>query len=458
MAKKNEERPNAVDVRPLDEEHAEEDSSNRPTWSEVFRQAFDRARREQRANRCELGRDRSRSLFLLAATAIAVLLLVLGVFSSSNTKYGKKARVPGTPDLGRRVTPGQERTGPPGSMTPLLSAQSGQLGGGMDEDVTPEEVDRTARPSQLVRSQRSVDAANSNSRGPYALGRINFSYAVPPREEAPLTSSVKTTSDDLRKASLVFVRDVRTNAGTSTTLASTLAENPVAVDLPTGTRLVARLQSVVSSAVKAPVVAAIEYNYEKDNQIVIPAGAQVLGSLQQADRSGFVAIRFNRVQMPDGSIERIDARAMSLSFGPLKGVVSGKRTGANFLVRAFTGIGQAASYAMGSNGINAPLSQGALLRDQIATNIGIAGNEQLNSLTFNQDVVISVPANTRFYVVIEKGTNAPEEVRPATTGPTIDTRLPTGEELGQLMQLRQELSALGQQPNEQNSTQDLPRE
>ena len=44
----------------------------------------------------------------------------------------------------------------------------------------------------------------------------------------------------------------------------------------------ARLQSAVSTAVKAPVVAAIEYNYERDGEIIIPAGAKAFGELQQA--------------------------------------------------------------------------------------------------------------------------------------------------------------------------------
>ena len=221
----------------------------------------------------------------------------------------------------------------------------------------------------------------------------------------------------------------------------------------------ARLQAVVSSAVKTPVVAAIEYNYERDGEIVVPAGAQVLGSLQQADRSGYVGIRFDTIQMPDGSTEKIDATAMSLTFGPLKGVVSGKRTGTNFLIRAFTGIGQAASYVVGSNGLNAPLSQGALLRDQIATNIGIAGDQQLNSLAFNQNVVVSVPGNTRFYVVIEKGTTANEEqARPAATQQAGNRPVPTAEELQQLMQLQRELSELYQQPSVQNTAQQVPQQ
>jgi hypothetical protein len=220
------------------------------------------------------------------------------------------------------------------------------------------------------------------------------------------------------------------------------------LNLPTGTRLVARLQAAVSSAVKTPVVAAVEYNYERDGEIVVPAGAQVLGSLQQADRSGYVGIRFDTIQMPDGSTEKIDATAMSLTFGPLKGVVSGKRTGTNFLIRAFTGIGQAASYVVGSNGLNASLSQGALLRDQIATNIGIAGDQQLNSLAFNRNIIVSVPANTRFYIVIEKGaTGNEEQARPAGIQQAGNRPLPTAEELQQLMQLRRELSELYQQPN-----------
>jgi hypothetical protein len=54
---------------------------------------------------------------------------------------------------------------------------------------------------------------------------------------------------------------------------------PEFMALPTGTRLVARLQTPVSSAVKTPVVAAIEYNYERDGETVIPAGSKAFGEL-----------------------------------------------------------------------------------------------------------------------------------------------------------------------------------
>jgi hypothetical protein len=465
MAEKNEKGPAVAEPASLEEAQADETEIVRPGWREVFRQAFDKARREQQpASRRELGRDRSRSLFLLAGAAIAVLLLFLGVFSSSNTKNSTNRRPPGTPDLGRRITPGQQRGGQTGSVIPLLNAQPGQPDAATNEDVTPEEIGRTARPGeyQSVPASQVASSINPRNEGPYALGRINFSGTVPRQEtSAPSSSSMQSESDDLRKPSLVFVRSDQSNTANSSPrpVPATVEETPTTLNLPAGTRLVARLQSVVSSAIKTPVVAAIEYNYERDGEIVVPAGAQVLGSLQQADRSGYVGIRFDTIQMPDGSTEKIDATAMSLTFGPLKGVVSGKRTGTNFLIRAFTGIGQAASYVVGSNGLNAPLSQGALLRDQIATNIGIAGDQQLNSLAFNQNIVVSVPGNTRFYVVIEKGTTTgAEEARPASTQQAGNRSLPNAEQLQQLMQLQRELSELYQQPGGQDTAQQVPQQ
>ena len=234
------------------------------------------------------------------------------------------------------------------------------------------------------------------------------------------------------------------------------------LDLPPGTRLVARLQSVVNSAIKTPVVAAIEYNYEKNGQIIVPAGAKALGTLQQADRSGYVAIRFDTIQMPDGTTEKMEAAAMSLTFGPLKGVVRGKGTGTNFLVRTFTGLGTVATYlvgAGGSNGFNGPLSESALLRDRIATNIGIAGDQELNSLAFNQNIFVTVPGNTRFYLVVEKSTaSGGGQVRPATMQQVSNGPLPTAEELRQLLQLRRELSEMVQQGGTQDTAPQVPQQ
>jgi hypothetical protein len=91
MPEENERKISTTETGPLEETATDEtDVSSRPGWRDIFRQAFDKARREQQpTNRRELGRDRSRSLFLLAGAAIAVLLLFLGVFSSSKESLNK---------------------------------------------------------------------------------------------------------------------------------------------------------------------------------------------------------------------------------------------------------------------------------------------------------------------------------------------------------------------------------
>ncbi len=48
----------------------------------------------------------------------------------------------------------------------------------------------------------------------------------------------------------------------------------------------------MSNAVKTPVIAVIEYNYERDGEIVIPAGTKATGQLTQANQNGQVGLRF----------------------------------------------------------------------------------------------------------------------------------------------------------------------
>jgi hypothetical protein len=107
------------------------------------------------------------------------------------------------------------------------------------------------------------------------------------------------------KSSIVFVRTTSSTApiGSRTAAATPVTETSL---LPPGRRLVARLEAAATTAVKTPVVASIEYNYERDSMVIVPAGAKVIGDVQQASAEGHVAVRFHTLQMPNGREEKIE--------------------------------------------------------------------------------------------------------------------------------------------------------
>jgi hypothetical protein len=223
--------------------------------------------------------------------------------------------------------------------------------------------------------------------------------------------------------------------------------------LPTGSRLVARLQTAVSSAVKTPVIAVIEYNYERDGQIVIPAGTKAIGQLTQANQNGQVGLRFTTLQMQDGAIENIEGSAVTLDYGPLKGTVNGQNRARRVLVRSLTGVGSMATYLVGGSGyggLTGPIDQSILLRERIASNIGLAGEQELMGLAYNQNIVVTLAGNTRFYIVLQEAAAA----RQADVTPEVGTSartniagangqsLPTAAELRELISLKDELNRM----------------
>ena len=168
-----------------------------------------------------------------------------------------------------------------------------------------------------------------------------------------------------------------------------------------GARIEAKLETQISSAVQAPVVAVVEYTYAIGDRIVVPAGARVYGQLQQADKSGFVGVRFDEIELLDGQREKIEAIGAGLDLGPIKGSVYGKNTGKNFLIRAASGIGSLAATLVGNNS-SAAFSEGDLLRERVSENIGNAGDSELMSLNLTSRIVVSVPADTKIYIVFTR--------------------------------------------------------
>jgi hypothetical protein len=146
----------------------------------------------------------------------------------------------------------------------------------------------------------------------------------------------------------------------------------------------------------------IEYNYERDGEIIVPAGAKAVGHIRDANRSGYVDLQFDSLLMPDGASVPIEAAATDLDLRPLKGKVSGKNTGKNVLVRSLSGIGQASAMFVGQGSLSQPLSESDLMRERVSNNIGETGDEEVSRLAVNQQIVVTVSAGAPIYVVLEQ--------------------------------------------------------
>ncbi|MCI0420629.1 MAG: hypothetical protein L0312_15620, partial [Acidobacteria bacterium] len=315
---------------------------------------------------------------------------------------------------------------------------------------------------------RPVQPSKTTKR-PMSLGQIEFSDVPGGRTES--LSEVETRiarleargdkkskeETDRRKSlempSLVFVNSsgpAATNIAGSlpVTTTNTLDAGPL-LGLPAGTRLLARLQSAITTAVAAPVVAMVEYNYEQDGVIVVPAGSKVFGKVEQASHSGQVGVAFESIETPKEESWKIEAVAQALDFGPLKGRVQGKKNLARFVARTATGVGVVAAQVVGlRGGLNGPINNSVLLRDRLATNVAQAGEQQLQQIAVNSNLVVTVPANTRLYVVLRKAVRG-NAGRSYNATPTESRLVNAGQpfthaELEELRTLRQEFQRLMQ--------------
>jgi hypothetical protein len=335
-----------------------------------------------------------------------------------------------------------------------------------NDEVSPDDlnnmVKRRPEPPKTLASVPPMDPALEA----YRQAREGIAPPPPPPPPPPATTATVTApahneADALKKSSLVFVRNAASTSPQGATLqqASYSAE-PALLErknsgFPNGSRLVARLQAAVSTAVKTPVVASIEYNYERNGEIIIPAGTKAFGELQQANRQGIVSMRFHTLQMPDGTVQKIDGTAMSLGYGPLKGSVSGSNRLKRVLVRSLTGVGEMASFLVGGPGgfagASGPLDNSVLLRERIASNAGLAGEQEVTSLAANEQIVVTVAANTRFFIVLVDSNNQDRSPRLTPTGENktqlaaAQSALPSASELQELIDLKSELNRMYQQ-------------
>jgi len=352
------------------------------------------------------GISKSKLVLLGGGLAVAVLFFVFTALVGKSPKKPTQARQPSQPVNQELMKP------PKGSVTPVMDTVRTPAPDNSNGQLGPSDIRRT----RSMNDQAHFKPVAAKPSAATSLGSVpSFAdtqqkwedpapYGGPPAEQ---TSQVQ--QNGLKEPSIIFVRSVTQNQAGVAPKVNSDDDGVAILELKPGTRIQAKLETQISSAVQAPVVAVVEYTYAIGDRIIVPAGARVYGQLQQADRSGLVGVKFDEIELLDGAREKIDAIGTGLDLGPIKGNVYGKNTGKNFLVRAASGIGSVLAEVAGNNS-SAAFSESDMLRERLAENIGTAGDSEVMSLNANSRVVVSVPADTKIYVVFTKHEQRPAEL------------------------------------------------
>jgi Bacterial conjugation TrbI-like protein len=388
-------------------------------------------------------------IVLIAGGAVAVALLLF-VFSSAPARKhpAMKGRLETATQTAEKK-PASDDADEQKSLFPITQSSPPKRSSALSSDgpVAERDLEHMVRhpPQATVRSVPEAKPPQAGSLG-----------SIPPFDQgvwqAPPYQPSNTVSEPVNNApkperevlpSLVFVQKLSPATPKAQNGSPSFDNDVPTLGLPVGTRLRARLESAVSTAVSTPVIATIEYNYESDGEIVVPAGTKAFGRIEQADRSGYLSIKFSSFLMPDGASISIEAVATDLNIAPLRGKVEGKNSGKNALVRSLSGVGQVAALVAGRGGsINQPFSESDLIRERVSTNVGESADQEVMRLAVTEHIVVSVPASTPIYVVLQKtakGIPDPENTRIQQSDSSKATANST-ESLRQLLQLQRELN------------------
>jgi hypothetical protein len=408
--------PSATTVQPVD----------------VATRAKQRAKQQLRQNR----------FVIIGAGAIVVALMIFVVTSMPRRSAIQKTK--NGVATAKDTAPSSAPASTDKSMFPITDSGRPQAQETHQGFLNEQDLDKTAM------RQHSAYAAHAGpSNAPGTLGAIpsfggeQQTWQAPPYQpgavangNADAPDSGKAERDAMEKSSLVYVRNVSgPQTGSQEHRALLGSPQEIGLGLGAGSRLRARLESAASTAVRTPVLAVIEYNYERDGEIIVPAGAKAVGNIQEADRSGYMRIQFESLLMPDGAAVPMQAAAMDLNFGPLKGKVEGKNTGKNVLVRSLSGIGEVGALLVGRGSLGQPLSESDLLRERVSNNIGEASDEQISRMAVTQHIVVTISAGTPIYVVLEE---PPKSNATAVAHGTVNSA--NTEELRQLLRFQRELN------------------
>ena len=419
-------------VEVLQEPPVDEISSHTPASPAPARLPEPATRTKQRAKQ-QIQQNR---FVIIAAGAIVAALLVFAAVSMPRRGERRKTESHSATATDQAHSDSGD-VGNDKSLFPIIDSGRPNAKGDHQGFLNERDLERTAtRRAPKTSQMRQTNAAGSL--GSIAPFGDQVWQAPPYRPGTGAETADKAEQEGMEKSSLIYVQKV--SAAAPGLSAQNKSVTELQLGLATGTRLRARLESAASTAVRAPVLAVIEYNYEEDGELVVPAGTKAVGHIREANRSGYVDIEFDSLLMPDGASVPIEATATDLDLRPLKGKVEGKNTGKNVLVRSLSGIGQAGSMLIGQGSLNQPLSESDLVRERVGSNIGEAGDEEVSRLAINQSIVVTVSAGVPIYVILERERKLNEASRHSAGRSASSSNSVSIDQLRGLLELQQELS------------------
>ncbi len=347
------------------------------------------------------------TMLVVAGSLVVLAIAMVALLSTTGKNRKRTMEENGKPNLGQAHTGTSS-----GDLVPNNKVKPTPNGASESGAVNASDIERT-KSLHLEQSQSLGKSAQS----PKSLGGIGKfeepdtspsrqgKWTPPPYggDTAQNQRAEKKADDALSQPSLVFTAHEQQVAHSGSV--GQIVE-PNNLGLAPGYRVATRLEAMASTAVHAPVVAVVEYNYERNGEVIIPAGARVVGKITQADPSGLMNITFSSIEFPDGLSFPIDAVGADMNLQAIKGQVTGRQRGKSMFVRSLSGIGETAAMMVGAPSANSSFSENDLLRMQVANNIGNAGDEQIMQMLTMEHIVVSVPAGTEVYVVFEKSAAA----------------------------------------------------
>ena len=221
------------------------------------------------------GISKSKLVLLGGGLAVAVLFFVFTALVGKSPKKPTQARLPSQQANQELMKP------PKGSVTPVMDTVRTPVPDNSNGQLGPGDIRRT----RSLNDQAHFKPVAAKPSAATSLGSVpSFADTQQKWEDSapyggsPAEQTSQAQQNSLKETSITFVRSLAQNQAGSAPRVNSDGDGAPRLELTPGTRIQAKLETQISSAVQARVVAVVEYTYAIGDRIIVPAGARVYPS------------------------------------------------------------------------------------------------------------------------------------------------------------------------------------